>query len=112
VAKHNFDKLVQGLIDAAVNEGMHGARGTYPMQGAYDRTHAARDALMVAINKATRGVDVPRAPEPVAWRWKYGDTDHHPWVVMDTPPLKGLVFRLEPLYTAGVALPEATQEKK
>lgn len=42
--------------------------------------------------------------EPAGWRWKYGDTDHHKWVVADFPPPPGVkVFRLEPLYAAGVA---------
>lgn len=55
--KPNIDKLVQELVDAAANEGIHEARGTYPMQGAYDRTHAARNALMDAIDKLpTRGM--------------------------------------------------------
>lgn len=60
-----------------------------------------RKFLRAAVAEPADGVPPSEAPQPAAWRWKYGDTDHHPWVVMDSPPPKPVkVFRLEPLYPA------------
>ena len=40
----------------------------------------------------------------MAWRWTYGDTEHHKWVVSDIPPPPMAdVFRVEPLYAAPAA---------
>lgn len=52
----DFDKLVEALIYAASDEGQAASLCVEPMKPYYDRTHAARDALMDAIDKATRGV--------------------------------------------------------
>ena len=60
--KPDFDKLVQNLVNASHEEGRQEAVGTQPMQGYYDRTHAAVNALLDAIGKATHGVAPSQAP--------------------------------------------------
>lgn len=42
-------------------------------------------------------------PVQVGWCWKYGDTEHHNWIVSDLLPAPHeKVYRLQPVYALGV----------
>lgn len=102
------------------NTGFCGPRGKEWMvceYGSRQPSDSYGETLRAAIDAAmsARGVRVDGEGQQVqvGWCWKYGDTEHHKWIVSDLRPEPfAKVFFLQPVYAHGVAgTPNDQQEQ-